>query len=311
MINVGVIGVGYLGQHHARIYSEIARESGAVRLAAVVDSDRKRAEEIASIYGCEPFTDYKDAFKKVDAFSIATPTTSHYSTAIDCIDAGKDLLIEKPITDTLENANSLINAADRKGVIIQTGHLERYNPVVSAVYPLLNNPFFFDAERLSPFLGRGIDVDITLDLMIHDIDIIFALMGQKREISDIKASGAAVMTDKIDIAKTWIEFDGGVQALMTASRLSSAKSRKLRIFQKDSYLVIDYQNMQIKRFLRSKKGASPEIINVEKKEPLKEELKDFVSCLSRRSRPLVCAIQGRNALKLALKIGEQIRQGIL
>jgi predicted dehydrogenase len=307
MINVGVIGVGYLGQHHARIFSELAKESGNVRLAAVVDADMKRAKEMAEKYGCEVYSDYRDILGSVDALSIVTPTTMHYEIAMDCIRAGKDILIEKPITTTVEEADKLIDASGKAGTIIQVGHLERFNPVFSEVCSLVNNPVFIESERLSPFLGRGIDVDITLDLMIHDIDIILALL-KEQNIKDIKATGAKVLTDNIDIAMAWFEFENGAQALMKASRISSEKSRKLRIFQKDLYLLVDYQNMEIKKFFKKGNEILHESISIEKKEPLKEELKSFAECVISRSRPLVSAVEGRDALKVALQIGEKIKK---
>lgn len=332
MINVGVIGVGYLGQHHARIFSELGSELGNVRLAAVVDADMARAEEIAGKYGCGVYSDYRDILGKVDALSIVTPTTMHYEIAMDCIRAGKDILIEKPITTTVEEADELIDASGKAGTIIQVGHLERFNPVFSAVYSLTDNPVFVESERLSPFLGRGIDVDVTLDLMIHDIDIVLAILSKKWEVKsgnwevkneknqlptsyfspptlkDIKATGAKVLTDNIDIAMAWFEFDNGAQALMKASRISSEKSRKLRIFQKDSYLLVDYQDMEAKRFFKKGNEILHESISIEKKEPLKEELKSFAECVISRRRPLVSAIEGRDALKIALQIGEKIKK---
>lgn len=307
MINVGVIGVGYLGQHHARIFSELAKESGNVRLAAVVDADMKRAKEMAEKYGCEVYSDYRDILGSVDALSIVTPTTMHYEIAMDCIRAGKDILIEKPITTTVEEADKLIDASGKAGTIIQVGHLERFNPIFSEVCSLVNNPVFIESERLSPFLGRGIDVDITLDLMIHDIDIIIALL-KGQNIKDIKATGAKVLTDNIDIAMAWFEFENGAQALMKASRISSEKSRKLRIFQKDLYLLVDYQNMEIKKFFKKGNEILHESISIEKKEPLKEELKSFAGCVISRSRPVVSAVEGRDALKVALQIGEKIKK---
>lgn len=320
MLNIGVIGIGYLGQHHARIYSELGSEMGSVRLVGIVDTDRDRAGEISDKYGCEVFGDYRDILGRVDALSIVTPTTMHYQIALDCIKAGKDILIEKPITATVEEADKLIDAADKAGTIIQVGHLERFNPVFPAACSLVDNPVFIETERLSPFLGRGIDVDITLDLMIHDIDIILAILegqGSDKTIShqpsalikDMKVTGAKALTDNIDIAMAWLEFSNGVQALMKASRVSFEKSRKLKIFQKDSYLLVDYQNMGMKRFY--KKGSNEiiqETIDIEKKEPLKEELKDFTECVISRRRPVVSAREGRNALKIALQIGEKIKK---
>ena len=310
MINVGVIGVGYLGRHHARVYSELE----GVRLAAVVDSDRAAAEKIASEYGGEACSDYLEVLGKVDALSIVTPTTAHFGIAMDCIKLGKHLLIEKPITVTVEEADSLIAAAEKSGSIIQVGHLERFNPVIRALYPLLGTPVFIEAERLSPFQGRGIDVDITLDLMIHDIDVILSIIRKKGKegpaIKDIKATGSTMLTGNIDIARAWLEFENGVQALMTANRLYSEKSRKLRVFQEDSYFIVDYQDMEIRRFFREGDRIVDELITVEKKEPLKEELRDFIECIADRRRPVVSAVQGRDALKIALQINAVIRRNV-
>jgi predicted dehydrogenase len=305
MIDIGVIGVGYLGQHHARILSEL---EGA-RLTAIVDVDLKRAEEIAIKYGGKAFADFREAISNADAFSIAAPTTMHHGIAMECIKAGKDILIEKPIAATIEEADEIISESQKRGVIVQVGHLERFNPAVLAIYPLITHPVFFEAERLSPFLGRGIDVDITLDLMIHDIDIILAILshsGATPAVKEIKASAARVLTENIDEARAWFEFDNGVQALLTASRLSFEKSRKLKIFQDDAFLLVDYQNMEIKRFRKENGSITSESIHVEKHEPLKEELKDFIECIVNRRRPLVSAKDGRNALKIAMEISERI-----
>jgi len=309
MVKVGVIGVGYLGQHHARILSAIH----GVKLAAVIDIDREQVAKIGQQYECDAYTDFRDALDKADAFSIVTPTIAHHAIAKECIDAGKDILVEKPFTCATEEADELIEAAERAGVIVQVGHLERFNPAIMAIYPLIDNPRFFEAERLSPFLGRGTDVDITLDLMIHDIDIILALLSRReRDISvkDAKTIVARVLTDKVDVAKVWLEFHNGVQALMTASRVSFEKSRKLKIFQKDSYFLVDYQNMEVKRFFKEGNKLNYEPIMVEKKEPLKEELKSFVESLITRRPPVVSAKDGRNALKVALQIGEQMNKKI-
>lgn len=313
MINVGVIGVGYLGQHHARIYSEIGSELGSVRLSVVVDSDENRANEIAKKYGCDAFADYRDALNKADAFSIVAPTTAHYEIAMACIMAGKDILIEKPVTATIKEAENLIKSAEKAGVIVQVGHLERFNPAISALYSMIKDdiiesPLFIEAERVSQFSGRGTDVDITLDLMIHDIDIVLSILNESR-VQSIKASGAKILTDNIDFAKSWIEFKNGAIAIFTASRIAPEKSRKLTLFQKDSYIVVDYQDMEITKFFRDGGKIAKESIKPIRKEPLKEELKDFLVCINKRSRPKVCAIKGRDALKIALEVTKKIRQG--
>lgn len=301
-IRVGVIGVGYLGQHHARIYSGIED----TELTAVVDIDKKRADEFAEKYGCESYSDYRDILDKVDALSIVTPTTSHYCIALDCLKAGKDILIEKPITVNVRDADKLITESKKRGCIIQVGHLERYNPAMLAASGMVKEPMFIESERLSPFLGRGTDVDVTLDLMIHDIDIILSLISLP--VKEIRAVGAKVLTNKIDVAKVWLEFENGCVALITASRLSPEKQRRLKIFQKDSYISIDYQSSEIKRYFRTKEGISFDVKKPENKEPLREELKDFVSCVKERRRPRVSAVEGREALKIVLEITEMIKR---
>lgn len=303
MLKVGVIGVGYLGQHHARIFSELEN----VSLIGVIDIDRKRAEEIAYKYGCIPYLDLKDIFANVDALSIVTPTRDHFRIAFECIKAGKDILIEKPITYNLNDAIRLIEEAEKRNVFIQVGHIERYNPAVVKALSLINSPIFFEAERLSPFAERGTDVDVAVDLMIHDIDIILSILsscGKINVLKDIKAVAARVLTDKPDVAKAWFDFGNNIHAKITASRVSAEKSRILKVFQKDSHIILDYQRMSIKRFFNENGVNKLEIINVEKKEPLKEELKDFADCVITRRKPLVTAIDGMNALKIALKVTE-------
>ncbi len=300
-VKVGVIGVGYLGQHHARIFSELSE----AELVAVVDIDKKKADTFAEKYNCESYTDYRDILHKVEALSIVTPTVSHFDIALNCLKAGKDILIEKPITVTIEEANNLI--ANANDCIIQVGHLERYNPAILAVSDMISEPIFIESERLSPFLGRGIDVDVTLDLMIHDIDIILSLISSP--IKQMKAVGARVLTDKIDVAKAWLEFENGCTALATVSRLSPEKQRKLKIFQKDTYISIDYQTSEIRRYYRNKGKIESEIKKPEHKEPLKEELQDFIRCVKERRKPIVSAIEGRDALKVVLEISNIIKNG--
>lgn len=300
-VRVGVIGVGYLGQHHARIYSEIED----VELIAVVDIDQKKADTFAAKYGCEAYYDFRDVLNKVDALSVVTPTTTHYDIALHCLKAVKDILIEKPITVNIKEADELIRESEKTGCIIQVGHLERYNPAILAASEMIKEPMFIESERFSPFLGRGTDVDVTLDLMIHDIDIILSLI--TLPVKEIRAVGAEVLTGKIDVAKAWLEFENGCIALATVSRLSPDKLRRLKVFQKDSYISIDYQNSEIKRYFRDEKGISFEITKPEKKEPLKEELRDFIRCVKERRRPKVSAVEGRNALKVVLQITDIIK----
>jgi len=303
-IKVGVIGVGYLGQHHARIYSEIKD----AELIALVDTDEERAKNLALKYNCRAYSDYKDIINELDAVSIVTPTVLHHKIAMDFIRAGKDVLIEKPITVSVAEADEIIKEAEKKNRIVQVGHVERYNPAVTAVSGLIKKPQFLESERVSPFTGRSTDIDITLDLMIHDIDIMLGFAASP--VKEIRARGASVLTDKIDVAKAWLEFENGCAASATASRLSPEKQRRLKIFQEDSFIHIDYQNHEV-RFYSKKGGAiASDIIQPEKKEPLKEELIDFIRCVQERKKPPVSAVEGRDALKVALDITEKIRKDL-
>lgn len=305
IIKIGVIGVGYLGRHHARIYSGI----DGVELSAVIDPEPGRAEDIVKQYGGKAYADYKDAIRHVDAVSIVTPTSSHYEIALECLKAGKDLLIEKPITVEASEADELIGEANKRGRIIQVGHLERYNPAVMAVAGLVKEPVFFEAERGSPFLGRAADVDVTIDLMIHDIDIISGFLGGAK-VKDVSASGASHITDKLDFAAAWLEFEGGASAFIKASRIADETSRKLRIYQRDSYFEVDYKERTAFFFPGNSGGKEGEAISVAESEPLKAELEDFVDCLRTRRRPKVSAGEGRDALEAVNKITHKIRGSI-
>lgn len=302
-INVGVIGVGYLGQHHARIYSHLE----GVKLVGVIDASVERAEDIAAKFHCAAYTDLDSLINDTDALSIVAPTPLHYEIAMKCLQQERDLLIEKPITATIEEADTLISEAGKRNLILQVGHLERFNPAVLLAEGLLTNPVFFEAERISPFLERAAGVDITLDLMIHDIDIILSLVKSKPR--SVKAVGTSVLSSMLDVAKAWIDFENGTSALITASRLSSEKIRRLKIFQKDSHIVLDYQNARITRHYKTgSKEIMHEVIQPEKKEPLMEELRDFVRCIKERSKPLVSGIEARDALRVALHISDQLKR---
>ncbi len=299
-IRIGVIGVGYLGRHHARIYSELE----GVELTAVADADAAQGEEIAGRYGCRFFMRYADLFPFCDALSIVTPTTTHHKVAMDCLSAGKDILVEKPITQSIEEADAMIEKAEGSNRVLQVGHLERFNPGILAAADMIAQPRFVESERLSPFLGRGIDVDVTLDLMIHDIDIVLSIVQAKPV--DIRAIGERVLTEKVDVAKAWLEFDNGCKALITASRLSPEKHRWLKVFQRDSLVSVDYQNHEVRRYYKNGSDIACEIVNPEKKEPLREELKDFVRCVEHRKKPKVSGVEAREALRVALQITEMI-----
>jgi predicted dehydrogenase len=299
-VRVGVIGVGYLGQHHARIYSGL----DDVELVAVADSDKDRADTLARKYDCGSFTRGEDILGLCDAISIVTPTVTHHKIALDCLRAGKDLLVEKPITGDVSSAKDLFEEAEKRNLILQVGHLERYNPAVVAAAELVENPRFIEAERLSPFQGRGTDVDVTLDLMIHDIEIVLSMT--RSALKDIRAFGQVLITDKFDIAKAWLEFEDGCKAMITASRVAPEKERKLRMFQRDEYIAVDYQRQEVKRYFRDGSGMGQEAIKPEKREPLHEELKDFISCVEGRRKPRVSGLEAMNALDVALKITEML-----
>jgi len=301
LLRVAVIGVGSLGQHHARIYSELP----GVELVAVADTDMQRANDIAMKYGARACYDYTGLLMDVDALSIAVPTTYHFRIALDCLRKGKDILVEKPMTATLAQADDLINEAERMQRILQVGHLERYNPGVIAVSKMIDKPISFEAIRLSPFQGRSVDVDVTLDLMIHDIDIILSLVPSP--IAGIRATGFSHITDRIDEAAAWIEFENGVVASLRASRIAKERQRRLRVFQKDSYIELDYQTCRAELHLNGDPGKT-EIIEPEYREPLREELKDFIRCAVSRERPRVSGIEGRDALRVALEISSIIKR---
>jgi predicted dehydrogenase len=301
-IRVAVIGVGYLGQHHTRIYSELEE----AELVGVVDIVKKRARSLAQQYGCGAFTDYRQVLGKVDALSIVTPTTSHYRIALDCLRAGKDLLVEKPITQNVKEAECLVRWAEKKGAILQVGHLERYNPALLAASEMIRKPVFIESERFSPFFGRGTDVDVTLDLMIHDIDIILSLI--PGPVTGIRAVGGKVLTDKIDVAKAWLEFENGVSALATVSRLSPEKQRRLKVFQRESYISIDFLKSEITRHQRTDDRISSDILTPAQQEPLREELRDFLHCVEKRKKPRVSGTEGREALKVVLEISRIIKK---
>ena len=300
-VRVGVIGVGYLGKHHARIFSDIE----GVDLVGVSDVNEAAAKQIAQTYRCRPYTRYAEMIVQCDAVSIVTPTTTHHTIAMDCIAAGKDLLIEKPITADISEAKAVVEAAAAKNLVLQVGHLERYNPGIIAAAGMISEPRFIESERLSPFMGRADDVDVTLDLMIHDIDIVLSLV--RSRLTDIRAFGESMITEKIDLAKAWLEFENGSKAIITASRLSSDKVRTLKVFQRDAIITIDYQKQELSCSRKNGKEMVITVVQPETREPLKEELHDFIFCVRHRKRPGVSGIEAMNALDVALKITDMLK----
>jgi predicted dehydrogenase len=305
-LKAAVIGVGYLGRHHARIYSSLE----GVELIGVADASKEARESVAEQYGTRAYADFRDVIHEADVLSIVTPTVTHFSIAMECLKAGKDILIEKPVTATLEEANKLLQEAHSLGSIVQVGHLERYNPAVIAMGNMVkppNLPYLIEAERVSPYLGRATDVDTTLDLMIHDIDIVASLLARP-DIKSIRAAGSMFVSGNIDAAKAWLEFEGGAVAILTASRVANEKKRLLRVYQGDECLELDYQNMKILRKFPEDNMMGHEEIPIQEREPLREEIVAFIECVREKREPMVSIGEGLDALEVAMEISQQIRK---
>jgi predicted dehydrogenase len=296
-LRVAVIGVGHLGQHHARIYAAMPR----VELIGVADTDTARGKEIADKFNTRFFPDYRDLLPRVDAVSIAVPTSLHFQAALDALSGNIDVLLEKPITSTLPEADRLIAEAEQKKAILQIGHLERFNRAYLKVKNLIHQPLFIENHRIGPFASRGTDVNVILDLMIHDIDIILSLTNSP--LAEVRAKGIPVLSRQIDIVNARLEFESGCVANMTASRVSLEKLRKIRIFQPECYISLDYQNQQVtiarKANINGQATIQVEHPEVEKEEPLKLELHDFVGNCLNRTPPEISGKAGKEALGVA------------
>ncbi|MFH1624336.1 MAG: Gfo/Idh/MocA family oxidoreductase [Pseudomonadota bacterium] len=309
-IRVGVVGVGYLGQFHAEKYWKLP----GVELTGVVDINQARALEVAKRFDTKAFIDYGALFNDVQAVSIAVPTNVHYRVAKDFLSNGIDILVEKPVATTLEEADELIDIAKNKNLIFQVGHLERYNPAIVAIEHILNNPMFIESHRLSFFTERATDVDVVLDLMIHDIDIILNLVNSG--IDRIDAVGIPVISPKVDIANARITFLNGCVANVTASRVSEKTMRKIRIFQPDAYISIDFASKKVSTYTKiendQENGARPKIVagqvRIDEKDSLEEEIKSFIDSVITRRPPRVSGTDGKKALSVALKILDQIKE---
>jgi len=301
-LKVGVVGVGYFGQFHAEKYAKIKE----VDLVGVVDTDPVRAREIAEQYGTQPFEHHVDLFKKVQAVSIAVPTHFHYSLTKDFFLQRIDVLLEKPISSTLEEADEMIALAESRNLVFQLGHLERFNGALSGLEGRVRDPRFIESHRLGPFTGRGAEVDVVLDLMIHDIDILLSLVSSK--VKQLQAAGVSILTPYPDIANARIEFENGCIASLTASRVSTERVRKTRIFQPDGILSVDYLPQEL--FFSKKEKKRPEIateqIPVRKVDLLEAEIQSFLQSVRNRNNPRVSGLDGRQALDLALQIMQKI-----
>lgn len=295
-LKVGVIGIGRLGSIHTRVYTELNQ----AELVGICDIDPKKLEPAVKQYNVQGFSNYKDLFGKVDAVSIAVPTNKHFEIAKDFIEKNIHLLIEKPITNNLTQAEELIKLAKKHQVTLQVGHVERFNSAFTAVQKIVKNPRFIECHRLSPFPHRSLDIGVVLDVMIHDIDIILGLV--KSEIRSVEAVGVPVLTTFEDIANVRLTFKDGCVCNLTASRISEEAMRKIRIFLSDTYISLDYGSQEAFLYRKENKQIIKESLPIEKEEPLKREIESFIDCVINKKRPLVSGEEAYQALQLSDKI---------
>lgn len=303
MLKAGVIGVGYLGRYHAQKYAEF----DDVALVGVADVSSSNANEVAQRCSTVAYTDHGALLSEVDLVSIAVPTEAHHAVARDCLHAGVHILVEKPVTETVEQAEELIALAKNNACVFQVGHLERFNPALTALKGILDSPRFIESHRMAPFKTRGLDVNVVLDLMIHDIDVILNMV--KSPLADVRATGAAILTDEVDIANARMEFANGCVANVTASRVSRESLRKIRVFQSAEYFSIDFLERKIAVV---RKGSEPAQFEIENKtfaqeDALKNEIRAFVDAVRNDAPPLVTGEDGKRALEVALAINRQMK----
>lgn len=312
-IRIAVIGVGSLGRHHARNYAEIAGND-EIEFVGVCDADEKTASKIAEEYSCKHFKNWVDLLDKVDAVSIVTPTETHCEIACRFLEKGIDSLVEKPIARTLEEADKMIETAEKAGAKIMVGHLERYNPAMVSLRPHVTNPLYFEIHRVSPFPNRSLDVDVVLDVMIHDLDAIQWLVGEDVKPNSIQAVGIPIASGKVDAANARIEFDNGAVANITSSRVGTEKIRKTRFYQTNSYVVLDYVTKSASITSLNQEAAHPLLgistnrLKIKDNEPLKTELSDFLDVARNHKTPPITAQDGRRALDLALRVLDRIEE---
>ena len=322
-LRVAVIGCGAFGRNHARVYRQLQSDNGNVELAAVVDTNPAAAQAMAAEFQTQALSSIADLKGKVDAASVAVPTVYHLTIASGLMQNDIDVLIEKPLAATLAEADELVAVARQRNRVAQVGHLERFNPAVLAAIPIVNRPMFFEVHRLSVFTPRSLDVDVVMDLMIHDLDIVLSFVNSA--VREIRAVGLAVISNKVDIANVRVEFENGCVANFTASRVSIEKVRKLRFFQPHQYISIDYGRQDLIS-IRVDERAAAELMSgrippaglgpapgialekpeVESREPLRAEIESFLDAVRRRSKPVVSLEDGRRALEVALEINHAI-----
>jgi len=304
-LRLGVVGVGHLGQHHARILAAMPD----VELVGVADIKPDRARQVAAAHQTAAYTDAAGLVGRVDAICIATPTVCHLEVAVPFVEAGAAVLVEKPLAASLAEADRLVGAAAARGTVLATGHTERFNPAVAAALPLVSQPRFIEIHRLGTFPERSLDIDVIFDLMIHDLDVLLAIVGS--EVAAVEAVGVNVLTPRVDIANARLRFASGCIANVTASRISRDRVRKARFFQHDAYISIDYAAQEVEMYrLVASNGARPMIeggrVDVLADEPLRCELADFVAAVRDRRPPAVTGADGRAALALATQVSDLI-----
>jgi predicted dehydrogenase len=299
-IKVGVVGVGHLGSIHARIYQQIED----CTLVAVCDIDKARLSDVAGRLGVSAYSEYRELFDKIEAVSVAVPTKLHHKIAADFLRHHIHALVEKPFASDLKEADSLIKIAKRNKLILQVGHIERFNSAFAATQKIIRDPKFIECHRLSPFPNRSLDVGVVLDLMIHDIDIVLGLVDSP--LKKIEAVGVPVLTEFEDIANARLTFKNGCVSNLTASRVSDEWMRKIRIFLKNAYISLDYKNEEAFIYRKNASGITKDTLPIEKEQPLKKELAAFIDCVIQNKEPLVSGPVGRQALSVALTIQKLI-----
>ena len=304
MIRAGVVGTGSLGRNHARILTEIPD----IHVAGFVDANDATCAEIEKTLNLKRYDSVAALAKEIDCAVVATPTTTHFDVAAELLAAGCDVLVEKPITSNIDEAKRLIDLGSKHGRIIQVGHVERYNPAITAIADDVRKARYFVAERLGVFVPRSLDIDVLLDLMIHDLNLVLSLMGG--EVVDVRAVGVPLYTGKVDIANVRLELANGGVANLTASRISQERVRKQRFFGTDFYYSVDTKEQEVKGYRLVNGAVQPANVVVEKKEPLRAELEAFLQCVRDRSRPIVAAEDGMAAVELAARVGVAIEESL-
>ncbi len=302
---MGIVGVGYVGQYHSEKYAA----SNNAKLVGVVDIDRSRADQVGKKLGVASFTDYRELLGQVRCVSIAVPTRLHYEVSREFLAAGIDVLVEKPMAATIEEGKQLVELARDQRLVLQVGHLERFNPAIRKLEGIIKDPKFVECHRLAPFVERGTDVDVVMDLMIHDIDVIASLV--RSPVQRVDAVGVPVLTDKPDIANARITFSNGCIANVTSSRVSLKRERKIRFFQPDAYISIDYDQKRAQIYQRPGKGAGwkdirAETIEFKEGDALADEIDSFLDAVRSRGLPLVSGEEGLRALEIASMISERL-----